>query len=74
MKNPVEIRPPSGDHLLVILRIEKSKGWISPTLLDDLPLNLRHGSALEIGSVLGLERAPPYITHVVNWFIASHTE
>jgi len=57
MKDPVEVRLPSDDRLLVMLRMEKSRGCISPALLDDIPLDLRYSSALGIVSMGGPDRA-----------------
>ena len=47
MKDPVEIKLPGGDCLLVVLRVCKSRYQISSTFLDDLLLDSRHGSAIE---------------------------
>ena len=48
-KDPVELRPPVSDRVLVILCVDKSKGCISFTLFGDLPLNIRHSPT--IGSI-----------------------
>ena len=66
-ENPFKLGFPSGNGLLVIPRVEKSRGCIASTLLDDLVLYFRDGPAIEgmIGrrirnwNVAGL-------THVVN--------
>ena len=58
MKDPVEVRLPGGDFLLVILRVEKSRGWVSPVLFDDLTLDLCHSSALGVVLMGGLECTP----------------
>ena len=39
-KDPVELQLPSGNRLLIILRMEKSRNCVLPTLFDDLPLDL----------------------------------
>ena len=73
IKDPVEVQFPSGNRLFVILCVEKSRGYISPALFDDLPLDLCHGSVLEMFS----GRFGALITdstHIDNWFIASHTD
>ena len=56
MKDHIKIRLPGGNRLFVIRRMEKSRGWISPTPFDDLPFDLRHSSTLEIVLVGGPER------------------
>jgi len=74
MKDPVEFCPPSGNRLLITLRMEQSSNSVPPAAFDDLPLDLRHSPAIK--TVVGEPSKPPIIglTHVVNWFIASHTE
>ena len=51
-KNPVEVLPPSGDRLLVILRVQKSRDCTSFAHLDDLPLDLGQSPAI-VTSVSG---------------------
>ena len=55
MKDPIEILPPTGDRILVVLRAEQSGDRISFTLLDNLALDLGHGSAIEIESMFQCE-------------------
>ena len=50
MEDPVEVRLPSSDRFLIILRMHKPRDRVPSALFDDLPLYLRHGSA--IGSVI----------------------
>ena len=56
MKDPIEVLPPSGDRILIVLRMEELRDWISFTLLNDLPLNLGHGSAIETSGEWILQR------------------
>ena len=48
-KYPVEVQLPSGDSILVVLRMCKSRQQIPPsdTFLDDLLLYSCHGSAIK---------------------------
>jgi len=74
-EDPVELGLPSGNYLLVIPRVKKSRGRIAPALLDDLILYFRDcpGSKGMISrGTRNYGTAGP--THVVNWFIASHTD
>ena len=47
MKNPHKVLLPSRNLILVALRVEKSGGRVSFTPLDNLPLDLSYGSAIE---------------------------
>jgi hypothetical protein len=47
VKDPIEVLPPSSNHILVVLRAKESRDRISFSPLDDLPLDLGHGSAIE---------------------------
>ena len=49
MKNPVEVQPPSGDRLFVVLRVIMSGDHIPFTPLDDVPLDLVHSPDRELG-------------------------
>jgi hypothetical protein len=74
MKNPVEVQLPSGDRILIILRMEKSRDCVPSALFDDLPLDLRDSSAVKsVVSELS-KLCITHLTHIVNWFIASHTD
>ena len=44
MKDPIEVLSPSGNRILVILRVEESRDRISFTLLGDITLNLGYSS------------------------------
>ena len=73
MESPVEVRPPTGDRLFIILRVEESGEHVSLTPLGDLRLYLCHGPAIE-SSV----SEPPGVcivdaTNAVNCSIASDT-
>ena len=48
MEDPIEVLLPSGDGLLVILCIEKSRDQISAALFPDLPLYLGNSPVIEI--------------------------
>ena len=47
LKDPIEVLPPSGNRILVVLCMEESRDSISFTSLDDITLNLGHNSAIE---------------------------
>ena len=42
-KNPVEVRPPVGDCLFIVLRVITSRDHVPFTPLNDVPLDLVHG-------------------------------
>jgi len=42
-KDSVEVHPPGGDCLLIILCVENSSDHVPFTLFDDIPLDLRDG-------------------------------
>ena len=48
MKEPIQIRSPPRDFLLVVLGVDESRDRISFALLDDLPPNRRHSSAARL--------------------------
>ena len=66
MKNPIEIQLPGSNCLFIVLGMEESRDGIPSALLDDLPLNLAHSSA--IGELVGqpLEVCIVVPAHVVN--------
>ena len=70
MKDPVEVQPPGRDRFLIILGVESSRDHIPFTPLDDVPLDLGHGPAIEklVGEPPGACITGP--THVVNCTIA----
>jgi len=51
-KDSVEVRPPRGNHVLIIPRMNKSRESITPALLYDLPPYFLDGPAIE-GTVGG---------------------
>jgi len=73
VKDPVEVQPPGGDHLLIILRVEMSRDCISLARLDEVPLYLGHSPAIEslVSELPDTGVTGP--THVVNRSIASNT-
>jgi hypothetical protein len=73
MEDPAEVQFPIGDHISITLRVEESRDRILFTLLDDLPLDLGHGTAVEIlvSELLGEGMDGP--THFVNCSIACST-
>ena len=69
-KNPVQVRPPSSDRLIVVLLVETSRDRISFTPLDDVPLDLGYSPAIEC-FVSKLSHADVTgSTHIVNCSIA----
>lgn len=51
-KDSVELGTPSGNRLLVVLRVKESRDCIASALADDLVLYFRNSSAIE--SVMGI--------------------
>ena len=49
VKEPVQVRPPPRYLFLVVLRVDKSRDYISLALLDGVPLNRRRGSVVRLG-------------------------
>ena len=49
MKDPIKVGPPTSHRLLVVLCVDKSGNHTPSTLLGDVPLDLRYGSAIECG-------------------------
>jgi len=50
MKNPVEVQPPGGNRVFIVLRVIAPRDrtpFIPP--LDDVPLDLGHGPGWELG-------------------------
>jgi hypothetical protein len=74
MKDPAEVQPPGRNRVFVAFCEEKTRNCVTFTLLDDLPLNVRHGAT--ITCIAGQQSKPRTAgsTHIVNWFIASHTD
>ena len=74
MKDPVEVRLPGPNRVLVTLRVDDSGKPISSGLLPDLLFNLLHGSTIQsIVSVLSRLRIAES-TNVFNRAIASRTD
>ena len=74
VKDPVEVQFPGPDRILIARRMDKSRDRVSLTLLDDLPLNLRHSPAIK-SVVSELPKACiTGLTYVVNCSIASRTD
>ena len=74
MEDPVEVQPPAGNRLFIVLRVEMSRDHIPFTPPDDAPLNLGHSPAFEssVSASPGMSTADP--THTVNCSIASNTD
>ena len=47
-KHIVEVQPPGGDRLLILLRVETPRNRVLFAPLDQLPLNICHRPAIEI--------------------------
>ena len=74
MENPVEVQLPGRNHFLITLCVDKSGKFIPPTLLDDVFLDLRYGSAIESVVSRSCITYTPELTHLVSCSIASHTD
>ena len=74
MKNPIELLPPGGNRIFVVLRMEDSRDRVPFTLLNDLPLDLGHSSVIEasVNELFGGRIARP--THVVSFPMAPSTD
>jgi hypothetical protein len=48
VKNSDKVMPPSGNLVLIVLRVEESGDRIPVTLLEDLPLDLEDSPVIEI--------------------------
>ena len=65
-KDPVEVRLPVGNRILVVPRVNKSSESMPPALLDDLVLYFRDSPAIE-NTVGGRTRmCIACSTHVLN--------
>jgi len=66
VEDPTEVQPPGSNFLPIILCMEKLRGCISCTLLDDIPLDLGHSPVVE-SLVSELSRVCiTSSTHIVN--------
>jgi len=45
MKNPIKVQLPSGDGVLVVLRVEKPRDHVPSAPFHDFPFYLSYGSA-----------------------------
>jgi len=74
MKDPVQVQPPGGNCLFIVLRVEMSRDHIPFAPVDDAPPNLGHSPAIEssVSASPSMSTAGP--THVVNRSIASSTD
>jgi len=75
-KDPVEVRPPGGDLLLIILCVKKLSGCVPFALLDDLLVDIRDCSearprASSMRRSKRVLHAASVLTHVVSCPIAS---
>ena len=74
VKDPNKVILPSGDLVLIDLRMEHSGEHIPFFLLNDLPLDLGHGSGIETRVSESLGARVAGMTHVVSCPIALETE
>ena len=40
VKDPIEVRLPSSDHFLIVLRIKEPRDWVTSAPFEDHPLDL----------------------------------
>ena len=59
VEDPGQVQLPGDKRIFIIIRMEESIGWISPALLDDIPLDLRQSSETKID--LGDSPEYPYL-------------
>ena len=74
MKDPIKVGPPTSHRLLVVLCVDKSGNHTLSTLLGDVPLDFRYGSAIESVVSESHRMCIPGLTHLVNSSIASRTD
>ena len=74
MKGLVEVHSPFTNRLSIIVRVEEPSGNVLFAPLDDLPLNLGRGPAIEtfVSGLPGICMLGS--THAVNCPIASNTD
>lgn len=74
MKDPDEVVFPSCKDVLVVLRVQESRGRISFTKLDDTPFDLGDSPLIgpSVSEALCTRVTGP--THVVSFSIASSTD
>jgi hypothetical protein len=66
VKDPVQLQLPTGDRLLVVPCMEKSRDHVPSALFDDLLLDLRHSSATKSAICELSKLCITGLTHVVN--------
>ena len=73
IKNPIKVRPPCGDRILIILHTVRSGERIPFTIFDDLLLDLRHSPVIK--SIVGelSKSCTTGLTYVLSCVIASRT-
>ena len=74
LEDPDEFSPPGRDLFFIVLRVDKARDWVALALFRDVPLNLRYSSATGRTTCQPSKLYVAGSTHVVNWFIASHTD
>jgi hypothetical protein len=57
VKDPIEVLPPTGNRIFIVLRTEELRNRVSFTLLVDLALDLGHGSAIKTSGQWIIRRA-----------------
>jgi hypothetical protein len=70
MKDPIEVQPPGGNRLFITFCVEKARNRVALALLDDLPLDLRHGPTIARIVNKSSKSQNTGSNYVVNWFIA----
>ena len=74
MKDPVEVRLPSSDLVLVILRMGKSRDRVPLALFHDFPFDLHYGPVVKSTVSELLKLYVVGLTHVISCFIAIRTD
>ena len=74
MKDPGKVIPPTDNLVLIDLGAENSEGHVPFTLLDDIPLDLGHGSAIEESAIGSLSVHIFCLAHVVSCPTAPRTD
>ena len=76
MKDPIEVQPPGGDRLFLILCVCTNRHYMPFPLLDDLPLDPRcRGGSTVCGVVNEVPKmCVAAAARVVSWLVASCTE
>ena len=74
VKDPDKVIPPSGNHVLIDLRVKGPGDYVPLTLFDDLPLDLGHGSAILASISRSLGVGIIGMAHAVSCPIALRTD